>query len=201
MKILLLSDIESESLWEYFDKSKVSDYSLILSAGDLRSDYLSFLATMVHVPVLYVHGNHDTRSLRRPPEGCICIEDTVFEYQGVRILGLGGSMRYRLGDCQYTEKEMSKRIAKLRRPIRKARGFDILLTHSPAQGLGDGTDLPHQGFQCFLDLMDRYHPAYMIHGHVHMNYGYRIPRIQQYGTTKVVNCYEKWEIDFPASEL
>ena len=29
MKILLLSDIESESLWEYFDKSKVSDYSLI----------------------------------------------------------------------------------------------------------------------------------------------------------------------------
>ena len=49
--------------------------------------------------------------------------------------------------------------------------------------------------------MDRYHPAYMIHGHVHMNYGYRVQRIQQYGTTKVVNCYEKWEIDFPASEL
>ena len=121
---------------EYFDKSKVSDYSLILSAGDLRSDYLSFLAAMVHVPVLYVHGNHDTRYLRRPPEGCICIEDTVFEYQGVRILGLGGSMRYRLGDCQYTEKEMSKRIAKLRRPIRKARGFDILFDTFARTGSG-----------------------------------------------------------------
>lgn len=84
---LLLADTESESLWEYFDKSKIADYSLILSAGDLHGEYLSFLATFAHVPVLYVHGNHDTRYMRRPPEGCLCIEDTIFEYRGIRILG------------------------------------------------------------------------------------------------------------------
>lgn len=198
MKILLLADTESESLWEYFDKSKIADYSLILSAGDLHGEYLSFLATFAHVPVLYVHGNHDTRYMRRSPEGCLCIEDTIFEYRGIRILGLGGSMRYRPGEtCQYSEKEMRKRIAKLRKPLRKSKGFDILLAHSPAYGLGDGQDLPHQGFECFLDLMDRYHPAYLIHGHVHANYGRHFERIHHYKDTTIINCYEKWEIDIP----
>lgn len=50
-------------------------------------------------------------------------------------------MRYRPGEtCQYSEKEMRKRIAKLRKPLRKSKGFDILLAHSPAYGLGDGQD-------------------------------------------------------------
>lgn len=197
MKILLLGDIESESLWDYFDKSKIKDYSLILSSGDLRGEYLSFLATFTNAPVLYVHGNHDTRYIKRPPEGCLCIEDRIFEYRGIRILGLGGSMRYRPGDCQYTEKEMQKRIAKLKRPLRKLGGFDILLSHAPAYGVGDAPDLPHQGFQCFCDLLDQYHPAYFVHGHVHANYSRDFQRIRQYGDTVVVNSYEKWEIDFP----
>ena len=198
MKILLLGDMESESLWDYFDKSKIADYSLILSSGDLRGEYLSFLATFAKVPILYVHGNHDTRYAHKPPEGCLCVEDEVFEYHGIRILGLGGSMRYRPeADCQYTEKEMKRRISKLRRSLRKHTGFDILLSHSPAYGLGDGSDLPHQGFKCFRDLLDKYKPAYMVHGHVHANYGRSFQRERQYGATTIINCYEKWELDFP----
>lgn len=197
MKILLLGDIESESLWDYFDKSKLKEYSLILSSGDLRGEYLSFLATFTSAPVLYVHGNHDTRYLRRPPEGCLCIEDQIFEYRGVRVLGLGGSMRYRPGDCQYSEKEMQRRIAKLKRPLRRLGGFDILLSHAPAYGVGDAPDLPHQGFHCFLDLLRQYRPAYFVHGHVHANYSRDFQRIRHYGDTTVVNSYEKWEIDFP----
>ena len=94
----------------------------------------------------------------------------IYKYKGLRILGLGGSIRYKDDDWQFTESEMRSRIKKLRFSIWKNKGFDILLTHAPAKGLHDGEDLPHHGFEAFNELMDKYEPNYFIHGHVHMNY-------------------------------
>ena len=59
MKILILADVESKYLWDYFDKSKLEGVDLILSCGDLNPQYLSFLASFTQSPVLYVRGNHD----------------------------------------------------------------------------------------------------------------------------------------------
>ena len=103
MKILAISDVESKYLWDYFQPEKLEGVDLILSCGDLKASYLTLLATFTHAPLLYVHGNHDTDYQRRPPEGCTCIEDTVYEVNGVRIAGLGGSVRYKPGPFQYTE--------------------------------------------------------------------------------------------------
>ena len=166
MKILFIADEESKLYWDYFKKEYFEDIDIIVSCGDLKASYLSFLSTMLPIPVLYVHGNHDDKYERIPPEGCICIEDQIYEHEGVRILGLGGSMRYRPGVNQYTEKEMVKRVKKLRFKLFRKKGFDILLTHSPAYQLNDGRDLPHQGFQVFNTLMDKYKPRFFIHGHV-----------------------------------
>lgn len=195
MKILLVGDTPCKSLWDYYEEGELKDYDLILSSGDLPAEYLSFLVTFSRGPVLYVHGNHDEKYNFKPPEGCTCIEDMVYEYQGVRILGLGGSMRYRDGNYQYTEKEMEKRIRKMKFKLRRSGGFDILLTHAPAHGLNDREDPAHQGFRAFLPLLERYHPAYMVHGHVHMNYGYQIPRTLTYQDTTVVNSYEKYVVE------
>ena len=52
MKILFLADIESKFLWDYFDKSKLEGVDLIISCGDLSANYLSFLATFTHAPIL-----------------------------------------------------------------------------------------------------------------------------------------------------
>ena len=82
MKILAISDIESPYFWDYYERKKLADIDLILSAGDLRAEYLSFLVTMSRAPVLYVHGNHDTQYKRRPPEGCICVDDRVYVHEG-----------------------------------------------------------------------------------------------------------------------
>ncbi|MGN1266816.1 MAG: metallophosphoesterase, partial [Dorea sp.] len=147
MKILVIADKEARYLWDYFEKSKLQGIDLIISCGDLDSEYLSFLATFTSAPVLYVHGNHDDKYEKNPPGGCICIEDTIYVHNGVRILGLGGSMRYKPGEHQYTEWEMRKRVRKLWPKLLWHRGFDILVTHAPAQGLNDGDDLPHQGFK------------------------------------------------------
>ena len=110
MKILAVADTEERCLWECFHKERFEGVDLILSAGDLDPDYLEFLVTVINKPLIYVRGNHDDRYARHAPGGCICVEDTVYVYRGVRIAGLGGSMRYRDGANMYTEREMAKRI-------------------------------------------------------------------------------------------
>ena len=90
MKILLLADEESKYYWDYFEKSKLEGIDLIISCGDLAPQFLSFIATFAKVPILYVHGNHDSCYDETPPDGCICIDDDVYVYNGVRIAGLGG---------------------------------------------------------------------------------------------------------------
>ena len=192
MRILALSDYESPYLWDYFDKDNLKDIDLILSCGDLDPAYLSFLATMTKAPVLYVHGNHDDHYQVTPPEGCICIEDQIYNYRGLRVLGLGGSMRYTEGLHQYTQMEMEWRIRKLWLPLKRSSGFDILLTHAPAYGLGDDTDLPHTGFTAFRHLLEKYQPSHMIHGHVHLSYLPMQSRVKNYGSTQVINAYEKY---------
>lgn len=195
MKILFLADEESKKIWDFFHKEDYEDIDLVISCGDLKPEYLSFVATMIPVPLMYVHGNHDDKYERRPPEGCICIEDRVVMFNGVRIMGLGGSYRYKPGKNQYTELEMERRVHKMFFKIKSKRGFDILVTHAPAEGLHDGEDLCHKGFGTFNQLIEKYHPKYFVHGHVHMNYGRDIPRIDQIGDTKVINAYEKYVLE------
>ena len=195
MKVLLISDLESEYLWDYYQPGHLAGVDLILSCGDLHSQYLSFLVTMGGVPLLYVHGNHDQTYDLRPPEGCECIEDRLITVKGLRVLGLGGSIWYSGGPHQYTEAQMARRVRRLRRQLRRAGGVDIVVTHAPARGYGEAPDQAHHGFSCFLDLMDKYQPMFFVHGHVHTNYGARIPRTIQRGETTIVNAYERYLIE------
>lgn len=195
MRILAIADEESRYLWDFYEPGKLKDIDLIISCGDLNPDYLMFLATLSNVPVLYVHGNHDEKYEIKPPEGCICIEDDIFVYKGVRILGLGGSMRYRPGNHQYTNSQMNRRVRKLWWKLWRNKGFDILVTHAPAYQLNDGMDLPHQGFTVFRFLMEKYKPKYFLHGHMHLSYSMRQKRYDQYEETQVVNAFERCIIE------
>ena len=107
MKILLVADREEKRLWgdwSQHTRETLSEVKLVLSAGDLDPDYLEFLVTMLNVPLVYVRGNHDGRYEEKPPGGCINAEGHIVEACGLRILGLGGSMRYKPGATDmYTE--------------------------------------------------------------------------------------------------
>ena len=113
MRILAVSDEESKYFWDFYKPGKLSGIDLILSAGDVKSEYLSFLVTMANRPLLYIHGNHDGSYAQKPPEGCECIEDRIVRVNGLRILGLGGTRKYNNGSHQYTERQMEKRIRRL----------------------------------------------------------------------------------------
>ena len=169
MKILVIADEESRSLWDYYTPDKLRDIELILSCGDLKPEYLTFLVTMAHCPLLYVHGNHDGIYERKKPEGCICIENQIYEYKGIRILGLGGSCWYSGGAHQYT--------------------------HAPTRGINDEETTAHQGFEVFQELLEKYSPKYHLHGHVHLNYG-RNPRVAQYKDTTIINGYQSYIFEY-----
>lgn len=195
MRILAVSDTESEALWDHYNSNKITDTDLILSCGDLNPQYLSFLVSCTNLPLLYVHGNHDDCYDRTPPEGCICVDDRIYVHDGIRILGLGGCYPYKDGNYMYTEQEMKWRIFRLKHQIRRYRGFDILLTHAPAFALGDGDDIVHQGYKAFLPLLEKYKPKYMVHGHMHLQYDRSLQRTTIYKDTQIINAFERhaWE--------
>ena len=196
MKILAVADVEAKYFYDYYQPGKLKEFDLILACGDLRRAYLEFLVTMAGCPVLYVRGNHDDGLEVNPPEGCVCVEDRIYVHEGVRILGLGGSFRYREGDNMYTERQMRRRIRRLCFQLWKHKGFDILLTHAPARGVNDFDSLSHRGFECFTKLLDRYKPRYFIHGHIHKNYGARIPQKTQRGDTMIINACEYCKFEY-----
>ncbi len=201
MKILVIADEESKILYDFYQPGMLEDIDLILSCGDLHSSYLSFLVTMSHAPLLFINGNHDHYE-GEDMGGCICIDDDIFVYHGIRILGLGGSMRYQPGvENQYSEREMGKRIRKLKWKLWKHKGFDILITHAPAYQLNDMEDLPHRGFAWFIKLMEKYRPKFFIHGHIHATYGSCFKRMDHYQDTIVINAYEKYIIEYPEETL
>lgn len=195
MKILIVSDEECAALWDYYTPGKLREYDLILSCGDLKAEYLRFLVTMARCPVLYVHGNHDGDYFHNPPEGCDCIDGALVEYNGLRILGLGGCRKYRPGEHQYTERQMKKRIRRLGWYLWLSDGADIIVTHAPPEGAGDGEDAAHRGFRCLRTLAEALLPDYLFHGHVHLRYGGS--RFNRIGPTKVINACERYVLEIP----
>lgn len=189
VKVLLVSDIEDSYIWDHFDCERFKEIEMVISCGDLKGAYLEYIATMIKAPVFYVNGNHDRAYLEKPPGGCIPIDDKIIVYKNIRILGLGGSINYNKGPFQYSEKEMQKRVAKLKLSIWKNKGFDILVTHAPAKGIGDGEDLCHQGFEAFIDILNKYSPKYFFHGHQHLDYA-RGERKMIYNTTTIINSFK-----------
>ena len=51
-----------------------------------------------------------------------------------------------------------------------------------------------------IDLIEKYHPRYFLHGHVHMTYGRENKRYDIYEKTQVINAYERFIFDYEDDE-
>jgi len=197
-RILAIADEVDEGL--YTDKLAQLRPDLAVSCGDLPFDYLEYIVSRLDVPLVYVPGNHDpevrsadptwaplrTDNPQRGPLGCDNADGRVVVAAGLRIAGLGGSMRYKRGPNQYTDAEMRWRALSLEVRIRLnpapgARKLDLLLTHAPPLGWGAPNDLAHRGFAAFVRLVKDLTPRLLIHGHVHP-YGRAQPERKLAGT-------------------
>jgi predicted phosphodiesterase len=183
-RILAISDEVDDAL--YGDKLYALRPDLIVACGDLPFEYLENLVSRTDVPLLYVPGNHDPdlksmnwssapSMLPEPPfgpQGCDNADGRVVQALGLRLAGLGGSLRYNLGPNQYSQTEMQFRSVGLEMRLRmkqawRGGGLDVLLTHAPPRHCGDEEDAAHQGFDAFHRLVARFAPRLLIHGHIH----------------------------------
>ena len=211
MKILCVSDTTRSLAFSSSIKELYGDVDLIVSAGDMPLSSYDYLTTNLNRDLFYVYGNHNLEEFSRtmdPDRGemfrpepidprfygnlldgkCIRHKDT-----GLLLAGLGGSYAYNGGQSQYTEWSMAWRIAKLLphllwNRLRYGRYLDVLVTHAPPFGIGDGEDLCHRGFRSFLRFIRLFHPAVLVHGHIHL-FDENLPRESFLNDTKIVNVY------------
>ena len=190
VRVLVIADEEAPNLHVQALRDLAPD--LVLSAGDLPWDYVEYVASTTGAPTVFVPGNHDPEipRVKRERNGCYTrdgmpcdgprprgatnADQRVVEAAGLRIAGLGGCVRYRPGPHQYTQRQYARRT---RRLLWRARGrgpIDVLLTHAPPLGLGDGEDRPHEGIAALHTALERLQPTWHLHGHIHP-YGQQMP--------------------------
>ncbi len=175
MKILAVSDMVIDRLYSATVAERFGDVNLVVGCGDLPYEYLEFLVSALNVPLLYVPGNHDPAFDPKDPskyaQGCDEIDLKVVRVNGLKIAGIGGSMRYR--PCcanQYSQSQMYARIASflpklVRSRSKKGDRLDLVIAHSPPRGIHDDNDLAHTGFTAFRDFIRFFKPRYFLHGH------------------------------------
>ena len=56
MRVLAVSDIPSDRFYKFYQPGRLDEFDLILSCGDLSPEYIEFLVTLAHCPLVYVHG-------------------------------------------------------------------------------------------------------------------------------------------------
>lgn len=211
MKILALSDEVVDAIDSMQVRDLYGDAGLVVGCGDLPYHYLEFVVSVLPVPLVYVHGNHDRSTfmadgtVSREPGGCILLEDRLITAAGLALVGLGGSILYNQeSPYQYTDAEMRWRITKLLpqllfNRIRTGRYLDVLVAHSPPMGIHDGEDRAHRGFPSFLSFLRRFKPKLLLHGHT-FPYRQTPKNATRYHDTTVMNVFPARVIDWPPHE-
>lgn len=218
VRVLAVSDEVDEALC--VDAALARGAELILACGDLPFDYLRLLMDALELPLVFVPGNHDPdlagyRTARSGltvraglpatspwPPGAVNADGRVVDVAGLRIAGLGGCPRYSQGPNQYPQRRQNRRARALSRRarwrrLRDGRGVDVLLTHAPPRGVGDGDDPPHVGFDCLPGLVNSLRVPLLLHGHVHP-YGRDAPDLSV-GATVVRNVVGRHVFDVDAA--
>ena len=167
VSVLAVADETIESLWS--SQVRALDVDLILGAGDLPFDYLEYLTDALDAPCVFVPGNHDADltgysagragwmraglpSAWPGPVGAVNADRKIVDVAGLRIAGLGGSIRYNSGPNQWTQRQQRRRARTLTRSDRWKEKFqrgyrsvDVLVspaTPSTAFRLGEKVDDP-----------------------------------------------------------
>jgi uncharacterized protein len=186
--------IHSETLRE-----RMGHVAFAVSCGDLPASYLEFIADALNRPVYYVDGNHACRCPENAPcqpAGAVNIGGKVIQdpATGLILAGFPGCLRYEEGQpAQYAEWEIGLMAAKMAprlqfNRLRHGRALDLLITHAPPREVNDRDDPAHRGFETLRGFVQRWRPAYHLHGHIHL-YDRSAPYRQRYAETEVINVF------------
>lgn len=193
VRVLAVADEEVPAMES---RARELEVDLVLAAGDLPWDYLETLVSLVDAPAAFVPGNHEPpigRGTPSAPAGMVSLDGQAHFVGGLRIVGLGGCVRYNAGAHQYTQKEYDVRARELLKTVRRSGSdpVDVLLTHAPPLGLGDETDPSHLGISALHGVIEALQPSWHLHGHIHP-YGMS-KADRQLGSTTIRNVIP-WQV-------
>lgn len=191
IRILAVSDEPDPSLDSEATREGIGAVDLIIGAGDLQPEYLSFVTDAFHAPLRYVRGNHDAGSAWADTERRILPQPmpdaTIVTEAGLRLIGFSGSPIYSGRGVEVSGPGMWARswMAWLRtigrRPL-------LVVSHAPPRGVNDDTDLAHRGFTSFRWLVRRLGPPLWLHGHTALVRRGIDARCEMYAGTLFYNC-------------
>ena len=166
VRVLAVSDEVERAFDDVRNRERLMPVDAIVGAGDLRPEYLDFLAEAFRVPLLYVLGNHDRGGgwqdgVHHVPEP---MDGSWHDVAGLTVAGLSWPSDSRdraVHNENAAWRQVAARYLKLR-----SRRPDIIVSHVPPLGLGDTPEDPyHRGFAAYRWLAERLKPALWVHGH------------------------------------
>ena len=171
VRLLAVSD-EPERAFDFErNRAQIGRLDAVLGCGDLRPDYLAFLADAFCVPLLYVRGNHD-RGVNWKETGEVLpgpLNGKCERIGGVSLIGLSWP-----GEDERSTRAVRDESAAWGQALRVAARPPrhrplIVLSHVPPRGYGDTPeDDFHRGFAGYEWLCKRLQPTLWLHGHTPM---------------------------------
>lgn len=178
IKMIVISDthgyLKEDEFYKFISNNKEFDVCLLLGNHSVRDVY-TILRYIDEKKIYALLGNHDNNYIEK--FNLKNLNGRVISINGVKILGIQGSYKYKPDDFpSFTQKESLEFLNDKEK-------VDILVSHDAPYGLSGRNDVTHQGLFGILYYLFKNKVPYCIHGHLHTPYNK-----EMINGTKV-NCY------------
>ncbi|MDD2679104.1 MAG: metallophosphoesterase [Candidatus Nanoarchaeia archaeon] len=195
MRILAASDLHSDknASIKLAEKAKKNKADLVLLGGDIvewggNIEGIIGPFKKANIPVMMVHGNHDTISdidflSQQYGKEVYNLHSYYREFEDFVIFGVGGT---EFTPFSLSEKETSEMLKKNFKKFKNKK--KILLTHEPPFNTKiDNIGWGHVGSKSLREFILNYKPDMVLTGHIHETFG-----LTDYlGKTKIFNSGKK----------
>ncbi len=156
------------------DICPLRDHRPAAQAYWLDSDFRRWLRGLPARQVVYVAGNHDWIFQEKPhlrPRDlpAVYLQDEALEWEGLKIWGTPWQPRFCNWAFNLDEPDLEAKWALI------PAGTDILVTHGPPFGYGDGVPdrkgVRHEGSPSLLRRIEQVRPRLVVFGHIHEGRG------------------------------
>ena len=181
LNIIAIAD--DDSLVGYIEPD--AEVDILISLGDLYDVTLQ-KAIDLYAPehVLAIRGNHCVDAAFPLPT--IDLHLQTIELLGLTFGGFAGSWQYKkVGNHMYTQNEAHQLLENFP-------DVDVFIAHNSPRGIHERDTGIHQGFDAFLDYIDKFQPAYFLHGHQHCR------EISYRGNTCIMGVYGEKSLQIPS---
>ena len=143
-------------------------YDTVEDAQDAEAQEIERLLAPLPVPLFYIMGNDDWIDLKLRAPAFQSLQGRRLDLGAYNLVGYQYSLPFMGGVFEKPEAEIAADLALLRPQVDS---HTVLVTHSPARGILDTTQVGPAGSVSILELVNTRDVRAHIHGHIHKRFG------------------------------